>query len=567
MRVFQLLFLLISQFLSLTLANKHPLPPKATTPYRKVFFNYQNNAVCLYANDTKHTKFDIEFELARDNETIPVLIFNYNDIVHFKNLPNFNDFLNHTYLNQQVNDVDGLSLLLVDSSSKRVVFNLQMHNIGQALPKLVYYTTVNNDTSYVSYGVDKPGTYCIYMPLYTYDGNIIQPTNYRAEMSVEEFTPVSVFHDIAASLNIAIMFGTTLVLLSYLYPAIRARKFDKLPPVIQQLTQLLIVYVGFTLIQFALRLIYLFLPNDFIYKFTEDYFGYFAQVLLNKWQKFIISQVYFGLGYTNIPSTAKFIKFSKLIFQWAFVINLIAIIVLDNSINVPIPLTSILIHDERYLIYKKSILVNEFYANIVINQNSDLLKYLFKYASQTQLICGFLMQLLRLVCGFHLSWKLRKFTKLAKPMIVTIMIHLIAWTLFGKQSIYVAFVRLNIGGVFDVGELMENIGQLLENYEVKWVGLWLVEILMIWFIWSTDKPYDYSVVVKAEELNKKVKGDKKEKKEKKSKDKKKVTDEKKKGKDVTDEKKEEQKKEKEETHEMEETHEKKKKEDDKKQAK
>lgn len=152
-------------------------------------------------------------------------------------------------------------------------------------------------------------------------------------------------------------------------------------------------------------------------------------------------------------------------------------------------------------------------------------------------------------------------------MIVTIMIHLIAWTLFGKQSIYVAFVRLNIGGVFDVGELMENIGQLLENYEVKWVGLWLVEILMIWFIWSTDKPYDYSVVVKAEELNKKVKGDKKEKKEKKSKDKKKVTDEKKKGKDVTDEKKEEQKKEKEETHEMEETHEKKKKEDDKKQAK
>lgn len=139
------------------------------------------------------------------------------------------------------------------------------------------------------------------------------------------------------------------------------------------------------------------------------------------------------------------------------------------------------------------------------------------------------MQVVRLVCGFQLAWKLRRFRKLAKPMIVTIMIHLIAWTLFGKQSVYVAFIRLNIGGVFDVGELLSNIGQLLETYEVKWMALSLVEILMIWFIWSTDKPYDYAVVV-AEEEKKKDKGSKKEKKdshEKKSKDKKKVIDEKK----------------------------------------
>ncbi|CCG24851.1 hypothetical protein CORT_0G01640 [Candida orthopsilosis Co 90-125] len=547
MRVYQLLFLIITQLVQLAFA-KVLSTAKPTTPYRKVFFNYQNNAVCLYANDTVHTQFEIEFDLARDNETIPVLIFNYRDLIKFKNVPNFNEFLNHTYLNDQVNDQgEGSSLLLVDEVHKSVDFNLQMNQVGKSLPKSVWYDVVTNETSFISYGVNEPGTYCIYMPLYSFDGNLIHPTNYKAQLSVEEFTPISVFHDIATSLNIVIMFGSTLVVLSYLYPAIRARKFDKLPPVVQQLTQLLIVYVGFTLIQFALRLIYLFVPNDFIYSFTEDYFGYFANVLLNKWQKFIISQVYFGLGYINVPESLKTIRISKLIFQLAFIVNLVAIFVLDNCIDIPIPLTSILINQERYSIYKKSILVNEYYANIVINQNSDLLKYLFKYGSQTQLLCGFLMQVVRLVCGFQLAWKLRRSRKLAKPMIVTIMIHLIAWTLFGKQSVYVAFIRLNIGGVFDVGELLSNIGQLLETYEVKWMALSLVEILMIWFIWSTNKPYDYAVVVE-EEKKKKDKGAKKEKKdshEKKSKDKKKAIDEKKAKKDdkikdtkkVTDEKK------------------------------
>lgn len=547
MRVYQLLFLIITQLVQLAFA-KVLSTAKPTTPYRKVFFNYQNNAVCLYANDTVHTQFEIEFDLVRDNETIPVLIFNYRDLIKFKNVPNFNEFLNHTYLNDQVNGQgEGLSLLLVDEVHKLVDFNLQMNQVGKSLPKLVWYDVVTNETSFISYGVNEPGTYCIYMPLYSFDGNLIHPTNYKAQLSVEEFTPISVFHDIATSLNIVIMFGSTLVVLSYLYPAIRARKFDKLLPVVQQLTQLLIVYVGFTLIQFALRLIYLFVPNDFIYSFTEDYFGYFANVLLNKWQKFIISQVYFGLGYINVPESLKTIRISKLIFQLAFIVNLVAIFVLDNCINIPIPLTSILINQERYLIYKKSILVNEYYANIVINQNSDLLKYLFKYGSQTQLLCGFLMQVVRLVCGFQLAWKLRRSRKLAKPMIVTIMIHLIAWTLFGKQSVYVTFIRLNIGGVFDVGELLSNIGQLLETYEVKWMALSLVEILMIWFIWSTNKPYDYAVVVE-EEKKKKDKGAKKEKKdshEKKSKDKKKAIEEKKAKKDdkikdtkkATDEKK------------------------------
>lgn len=206
---------------------------------------------------------------------------------------------------------EGLSLLLVDEVHKLVYFNIQMNQVGKSLPKLVWYDVVTNETSFISYGVNEPGTYCIYMPLYSFDGNLIHPTNYKAQLSVEEFTPISVFHDIATSLNVVIMFGSTLVVLSYLYPAIRARKFDKLPPVIQQLTQLLIVYVGFTLIQFALRLIYLFVPNDFIYSFTEDYFGYFANVLLNKWQKFIISQVYFGLGYINVPESLKPLEFQN----------------------------------------------------------------------------------------------------------------------------------------------------------------------------------------------------------------------------------------------------------------
>ncbi|KAI5969214.1 hypothetical protein CANMA_001767 [Candida margitis] len=534
MNVNQLLFLLIVQFLPLIWARAYP-PVKSTTPYRTVFFNYQNNAVCLYANDTAHTHFEIEFDNARLNESIPVMIFNYRDLPKFKNLPNFNSFLNHTYLNEP----DEMQrLITIDEETKQVDFNFQLvSKSGQSLPESVWYKVITNETL-IRYDVKQPGTYCIYMPLYTLDWNTILPTNYQAQLTVEEFSPVSVFHDISVSVNIAIMFGSILVGLSYLYPAIRARKFTKLPPVIQQLTQLLIVYVGFTMIQLALRLIYLFVPNDFIYTFTEDYFGYFANILLNKWQKFIISQVYFGLGYVNCPNTIL-----KYIFQVAFIINLVSVVIVDNCVNFPIPITGVSINNEHYSIFKKSILVNEFYANIVINQNSDLLKYIFNYGTQAQIICGFVMQVSRFVSGVYFAWKLRKFPKLAKPMISTVLLHLIAWTSFGKQSVYVAFVRLNFSGVFDVGELLGQVGKLMETYEVKWLALSLVEILLLWFIWSTGKPYDYSVAVKQDEEKKKkkknkdetvkekkasdAKGKEKEKQKGKPKDKKKAADEKK----------------------------------------
>ncbi|KAG5418359.1 hypothetical protein I9W82_003887 [Candida metapsilosis] len=537
MRSFQLLiYALLTQFFQLGGALAKPISTvKPTTPYRKLFFNYQSNGACLLVNDTAHTYFELEFDLARDNETVPVMIFNYRDLINFRNVPNFNDFLNHSYLNEQVaDDGEGKSMLLVDDVKKKVFYNLQMLEIGKPLPKSVWHDVITNETTYVRYDVDEPGTYCVYMPFFTYDGGLIYPTNYKAYLSVEEFMPASIYHDIAASLNIAIMFGSTLVVLSYLYPAIKAKKFEKLPPVVKQLTQSLVVYAVFSAMHLALRLIYLFMPNDFIYSFSEDYFGYFANVLLNKWQKLIISQVYFGLGYVNMPKkTWTFLRIMTRLFEAAFILNLAAVFILDKCLDIPQPLMSIMVNDHQYSIYKKSILVNDYYSNIVLNQSSDLMKYVFKYGSQTQLICGLLMQVLRLVCGCHLLWKVRKWPRLMRPMLITVMVHLIAWTLFGKQAAYLAFVHMRFSGFFDVGELLTNAGQLIETYELKWMVLSLVEVFMIWIIWSTKTPFDFSVVAgeKEEKEDKEDKKDKKDKKEKEKKEKKDVKKEEKKKKE------------------------------------
>ncbi|KAI5967239.1 hypothetical protein KGF57_000454 [Candida theae] len=530
MRLFHLLFLLITNLLQFSIA-KRVTNVKPTTPYRKVFLNYQNNGICLLANETELTHFDLEFEFDRDNETVPILIFNYRDLFHFTNLPNFNDFLNHTYLEEQIEDSgQDKSLLLVDEGRKSVYFNLQVRDIARGLPKSVWYDVVTNKTTYVHYDVEEPGTYCIYMPLYTYDGELIQPTNYKASLSVEEFQPVSVYHDIASSLNIGILFGSSLLILSFLYPAIRAGKFDKLPPVVQQLSQLLAVHTAFTLIQLVLRLVYLFLPNDFIYTFTEVYFGYFANFLLRSWQKFIMSQVYFGLGYVNIPTKSlKFLKISKFIFQWAFIVGLFTEFIFDTCLDIPQPITGILYNGQPYSIYKKSILVNNLYANIVFNQSSDLFKYVFKYGSHVQLLCGLLLQASRFASGFYLAWKLRKKSNLAKPMFTTILIHLIAWTLFGRQTIYVLFIHLKFTGVFDVGEMLANMGHLIENYEVKWSALALVEILMLWFIWTAKTPREFDIV---SEFDGSAKQDKKVNHAKRAKGSKKSTGEKKVSKNV-----------------------------------
>ncbi|KAI5959310.1 uncharacterized protein KGF55_005460 [Candida pseudojiufengensis] len=480
--LYQLLFLIFTQ-LSLILA----------TPDRSLFFNYQNNAACILVNDTVYTNFHFEIENPK-NQSIPLIIFNYRNLQYFKNLPNFDVFLNHTYLDLE----DEKQFISTDNVSNSVGFNLKTFR-NYKIPEDTFVELITDKTDLI-YQVPEPGVYCIYFPLYSYDRDIIHPTAYAINLKIEEFAPISVFNDISSHISNVILFGLFILPLSYIYPDIRKRRFEKLPPVIQELCQILIVSLVLNGVHVVLELCYLFFPNDFVHSFTENYFGYFKDILLEKWQKYTVCQIYLGLGYKNSP-----IKTPKVLFQSIFILNVVSTILLDYLMGPATSIIDIYINDKQFEIVKKSILVTRFYKSIFINRNyTDFIKSLITVSTTIQLVSGLIMQLISLIYGVIFVYKLKNHPSLLKPMSSSILIHLIAWSTFGKHAIYNLAIKISVTGIFDAGELLSVIGTLIEQFEIKLVGLQVIEILILWFLWSGGKSFDLSVL-KTEEQEEKRK--------------------------------------------------------------
>ncbi|KAI5957214.1 hypothetical protein KGF54_000142 [Candida jiufengensis] len=458
------------------------------TPDRSIFFNYQNNAACILVNDTVYANFEFEFNNPK-NEPIPLIIFNYENLQYFKNLPNFDTFLNHTYLDVK-NDDKFVQINLKDES---VQFNLKMFR-NLEIPEDTF-TEVITTKSNLNYNIPEPGVYCVYLPLYSYDGDIIHPTAYTSTLKINEFASVSVFNDISSRISSIILYGLFLIPLSYLYPNIRKRSFEKLPPVIQELCQILIVSLLLNIAHVVLELFYLFFPNDFVHSFAENYFGYFKDILLEKWQKYVVCQIYLGLGYENSP-----IKTPKILFQSFFILNLATTLILDNLLGPASSIIDIFINGQHFEIVKKSILVNGFYKTIFINKNySDFLKSLITTSTSIQLVSGFIMQLISLVYGIKYIIRLKNHPQLLKPMTSSLLVHLIAWSTFGKHALYNIGVKISVTGIFDAGELLSVIGTLIEQFEIKLVGLQVIEIMILWYLWTTVKPYDLNALKIEEE--------------------------------------------------------------------
>ncbi|KAI3406879.2 hypothetical protein KGF56_000171 [Candida oxycetoniae] len=471
-------------------------------PDRKLLFNFQNNAACILVNETAvNTNFKFNFHGTQQDDQVPMMIFNYLDLKFFKNLPNFDTFLNHTYLDEKK------ILEIGDDIYDDISFKLKTFR-GAALPESLYTTVVTTDKE-LEYTASEPGVYCVYFPLYSYDGDIIHPTNYHAELQIDDFQSISVFNDISAHISEFLMFGLALVPLYYIYPVLRTKQVNKLPPVIQQLTQLLIVFVCLNVAHFVLELAYLFMPNDFLHGFSEVYFAFFKSILLEKWQKYIVALVYFGLGYVNSP-----VKSSKLLLQCIFTVNIISTCVFYYATGKLSSVTDITVNGAQYQVVYKSILVPRFYKKVALNQDTDFTKLMITISGLVQVVSSFLMQLLSFYYGLKLSWKFRGSKKLSKPIISSILFHLISWSTFGRHLMYQIFIQIRAEGIFDVGELLSNMGVMLEHYEVKIVGFQLVEILILLFIWTTKTPYDASGVVVEKENEKKKKGEKEKTKEK-----------------------------------------------------
>ena len=428
-------------------------------------------------NETGNLHFT--FENTEEDGQIPLVIFDYTDLQYFKNLPNFNAFMNHTYLD------DKKFLDIGDDQTDPITFDFKLFRNQQHSNR--FFTKIITDDEEFDYPIQEPGQYCVYLPLYSYDGDIIHPTNYKGRVSIEEFQSISVYNDISAHISITIMFGLIIIPLSYLFPQIRTRHYDKLPPVVQQMVQLLLTNLFFNVAHFVLELIYLFIPNDYAYAFTELIFATLKDELLTKWQIYLMASIYLGIGYKNLPASK---QGARKVLQLALTINIIAKAVLNYLLKETSTVQDILINNEPYQITHKSILVHRFYRNIVTFEYPESTKRLITLTSTISLATLFTIRLISYYSGIRLAWYLRKDTNLSRPMVLSLILHLVAWCSFGRQIIYQLYVRIMFGGLFDVGELLSVLGTQVENYEVMNAGLQVTEILLILFIWYPTRPYD-----------------------------------------------------------------------------
>lgn len=49
-------------------------------------------------------------------------------------------------------------------------------------------------------------------------------------------------------------------------------------------------------------------------------------------------------------------------------------------------------------------------------------------------------------------------------------------------------------GVFDVSELLSVVGNVIEMFDLKVRALQVVDMVLLWIIWSTKKPYNVDEV-------------------------------------------------------------------------
>lgn len=114
---------------------------------RRLTLTYNSNAACIAINQTLPiTKITLDFHDV-NNEQIPLLISEYIDTFKFRNVPNFDDFANYTYLENK-------PFIKANGETKNVEFDLQLRK-SFTFPETVYNKTITND-GLVEYNVTKP---------------------------------------------------------------------------------------------------------------------------------------------------------------------------------------------------------------------------------------------------------------------------------------------------------------------------------------------------------------------------------------------------------------------------
>ncbi|EER30546.1 predicted protein [Candida tropicalis MYA-3404] len=209
---------------------------------RRLTLTYNSNAACIAINQTLPiTKITLDFHDV-NNEQIPLLISEYIDTFKFRNVPNLM-ILPITLISKQ-------SFIKANGETKNVEFDLQLRK-SFTFPETVYNKTITND-GLVEYNVTKPGVYCIYLPLYSYDDVKTHPLRYYTHVTVEnEALSPNVLNEISTQVNLVLMFGSFVVVVAYFYPMIRTSGgAAKLPPVLNQIFPFLVTNLVYRLVFF-----------------------------------------------------------------------------------------------------------------------------------------------------------------------------------------------------------------------------------------------------------------------------------------------------------------------------
>ncbi|KAK6454543.1 uncharacterized protein RJT20DRAFT_130689 [Scheffersomyces xylosifermentans] len=128
---------------------------KATGDRGFILTKAQNAASFPINTVYKDTYVSISFNLEGFSEQIPLLIFNYNDIDKYTNLPNFDEFI----------DPDNSeNSFVIKKSEGSVCFDLQMKDLEAPIPATTFTTVVDRSTTTIVYHVQEQGLYCIYIP-------------------------------------------------------------------------------------------------------------------------------------------------------------------------------------------------------------------------------------------------------------------------------------------------------------------------------------------------------------------------------------------------------------------
>ena len=452
------------------------LSSAAAFSHRAFDMNLYSNGACLYVNgSSKDTSLRFEFSGVR--QPTALVVFQYDDIIAFRNLPNLNYFLNHSYILDKPilgfdDETDQLGFLLIS----RKDFDI---------PESILATLVLSDKE-VDYPIENDGVYCIYMPLYKYNETLVLPqAHYNARVTVKNETmPVNIYHDISTHISLSIVFGLGLVLMSLFHPAIGQGKLTQLPIVTRYIIYFFIVNFVYNSLYFILELICTYFPNDALYDFTENFYFRLQTGVIDKFQLYILILVYLGYGYAGAD-----VKINTKLTTTFWLANTVSRIVTDYIYTDVNTLIDITLLEEKYLILYNSVILPGGYKKSLIRSMDPRGKGIVSTFSLIQVVSESLFYIAITYYAFKINkyWKTKGETQMKKYIYKSIIFHLFIYK-FALKYVALQISTITFGGFFDVGELLKVLGNLIEIYEMKVISLNVIEVFILWLIWGVNKP-------------------------------------------------------------------------------